>query len=187
MKRDPSAMNASGVRRWSLGAALCFFLWSPVAVAQGLRDPTRPPVPTLPTLPSAGVATNGGVSAPNARVLKTLALVNGPLALVERQGRLYVVLDAHLYAEGQSFGAIRIERIRETEVWFRDGVALYKMSRFPNVQRRLAVPVATEFSTPACTASAPSAPSDPSATGLAGVPCAPGPTKAGPKTSHPTR
>ena len=162
----------------SFGVALCFFLWSHVAVAQGLRDPTRPPA-----LPSASFAT-GGPSTPNARVLKTLALVNGPLALVERQGRLYVVLDAHLYAEGQSFGAIRIERIRETEVWFRDGVALYKMSRFPNVQRRLAVPVATEFSTPTCTASAPSAPS---ATGLPGVPCAPGPTKAGPKTSHPTR
>ena len=178
MKRDPSAMHASGVRRWSLGAALCFFLWSPVAVAQGLRDPTRPP---LLTLPSAGVATNGGASAPSARVLKTLALVNGPLALVERQGRLYVVLDAHLYAEGQSFGAIRIERIRETEVWFRDGVALYKMSRFPNVQRRLAMPVATEFSAPACTASAPSA------KGLPGVPCAPVPAEVGPKTSHPTR
>lgn len=178
MKRDPSAMHAGVVRRWSLGAALCFFLWSHVAVAQGLRDPTRPPVPTLPP---AGFATDGGASAPNARVLKTLALVNGPLALVERQGRLYVVLDAHLYAEGQSFGAIRIERIRETEVWFRDGVALYKMSRFPNVQRRLAMPVATEFSAPACTASAPSA------KGLPGVPCAPVPAEVGPKTSHPTR
>ena len=161
----------------SFGVALCFFLWSHVAVAQGLRDPTRPPVPTLP---SASFAT-GGPSTPNARVLKTLALVNGPLALVERQGRLYVVLDAHLYAEGQSFGAIRIERIRETEVWFRDGVALYKMSRFPNVQRRLAMPVATEFLPPACTASASSA------KGLPGVPCAPVPAEVGPKTSHPTR
>jgi len=51
-----------------------------------------------------------------------------------------VVLEGHLYAEGQSFGRIRIERIRETEVWFRDGLAIYKMSRFPGIERRVAMP-----------------------------------------------
>lgn len=104
-----------------------------VAAAQGLRDPTLAPSPSFP----------GAVSASDARAAKTLALVSGPLTLVQRNGQRYVVLEAHLYAEGQNFGRIRIERIRETEVWFRDGAALYKMSRFPGIERHAATPDAT--------------------------------------------
>ncbi len=151
MKQMPSDSRRGAGGRWCIGAALWIFLCGHVATAQGLRDPTQPPTPTLQ--PSS--ATPRNASTPSARVLKTLALVNGPLALVERQGRLHVMLDGHLYAQGQRFGAIRIERISETEVWFRDGAALYKMSRFPNVQRRFAVPPVTELSPPACVACVP--------------------------------
>ena len=152
MKQGPSDLRSRVAARWCTGAALWIFLCGHAAVAQGLRDPTQSPVP--PLQPASG--TQRKASAPSARVLKTLALVNAPLALVERQGHLYVVLDGRLYAQGQRFGTVRIERVRETEVWFRDGVALYKMSRFPKVQRRPAVPVVpvvsvvSELSTPAC-------------------------------------
>ena len=107
-----------------------------LAAAQGLRDPTLSPSLSLPSAPAAPV------SAPKARELKTLALVSGPLTLIERDGQLHVLLDARLYAEGQRFGEVRIERIRESEVWFRDGAVLYKMSRFPGIQRSSAAPPA---------------------------------------------
>ena len=100
-----------------------------MAAAQSLRDPTLSPLLSLPSAPAAPV------SAPKARELKTLALVSGPLTLIERDGQLHVLLDARLYAEGQRFGEIRIERIRESEIWFRDGAVLYKMSRFPGIRR----------------------------------------------------
>jgi hypothetical protein len=171
MKQGPSDLRSGVAARWCTGAALWIFLCAQAAVAQGLRDPTQPPV--SPLQPASGTQRN--VSAPSARVLKTLALVNAPLALVERQGHLYVVLDGRLYAQGQRFGTVRIERVRETEVWFRDGVALYKMSRFPNVQRRPVVPVVpvvsvvSELSTPAC------------------APCSPVPAVAGPPSPLPSR
>jgi len=95
------------------------------------RDPTLAPTLTAPATESAVV------SAPDVRVARTLALVSGPLTLIERDGRRYVLIEGHLYAEGEHFGAIHIERVRETEVWFRDGTATYKMSRFPGVERRL--------------------------------------------------
>ena len=110
----------------ALFASLCCVQ---MAAAQGLRDPTLSPLLSFPSAPAAPV------SAPKARELKTLALVSGPLTLIERDGQLHVLLDARLYAEGQRFGQIRIERIRESEVWFRDGAVLYKMSRFPGIQR----------------------------------------------------
>ena len=120
-------------RRWGprpVGAAVGVFLCcAQMAAAQGLRDPTLSPLLLLPPAPAAPV------SAPKAHELKTLALVSGPLTLIERDGQLHVLLDARLYAEGQRFGEIRIERIRESEVWFRDGAVLYKMSRFPGIRR----------------------------------------------------
>ena len=113
-------------------AMLSFLLCSSAANAQQARDPTQPPIaPLRSSVPSSAPA--------DARVLKTLSVVNGPLVLIERHGRLHVVFDGRLYAEGQRFGSIEIVRVRESEAWFRDNGALYKMSRFPNVRRQPAV------------------------------------------------
>lgn len=134
MKSTPASQPFHGVCPWPRIAAL--FLVLPhllgvqAGVEQALRDPTLAPLSSSPA----------AVSAPTARAAKTLALVSRPLTLIERNGRRYVVLEGHLYAEGQNFGLIRIERVRETEVWFRDGTALYKMSIFPGIERRTDVP-----------------------------------------------
>lgn len=139
MKLVTRKLTPSHPVRWPVGGWLFVSLCCvQMATAQGLRDPTLLPSLSL-SLPSTSAAP---VSAPKARELKTLALVSGPLILVERNGQLNVLLDARLYAEGQRFGEIRIERIRESEVWFRDGAALYKMSRFPGIQRSSAIPPA---------------------------------------------
>ena len=137
MRLATRKLTLSHSMRWSTGAALFASLCCVQSTAaQGLRDPTLSPLLSLPSAPAAPV------SAPKARELKTLALVSGPLTLIERNGQLHVLLDAHLYAEGQRFGQIRIERIRESEVWFRDGAALYHMSRFPGIRRSSAAPPA---------------------------------------------
>lgn len=113
-------------------ALLSLLFCYPDANAQEARDPTQPPgVPVRSSTPFNTPA--------NARVLNTLRVVNGPLVLIERHGRLHVVFEGRLYAEGQRFGSIEIVRIRESEVRFRDSGALYTMSRFPNVQRQPAV------------------------------------------------
>ena len=104
--------------------------------AQGLRDPTLPPIP-------AGLANPGSGEKP-------LASDRGPLSIVVRDGRRYVVLGTRLYAQGQRFGEARIERISETEVWFLEKGVVHKVSRFPGIQRRIAAPV---NALPVCTAS----------------------------------
>ena len=147
MRPATRKLTLSHAMRWSTGAALFASLCCvQLAAAQGMRDPTRSPLLSLSLSLSLPLAPAAPVSAPKARELKTLALVSGPLTLIERDGQLHVLLDARLYAEGQRFGEVRIERIRESEVWFRDGAVLYKMSRFPGVQRSSA---ATLTDTPA--------------------------------------
>lgn len=102
------------------------FLYAPLA-AQTLRDPTLPPVQIDPVSP--------GVRE------KSLSSERGPLTIVVRGGRSYVVMGTRLYAQGQRFGEARIERISETEVWFLEKGVVHKVSRFPGIQRRTVVPV----------------------------------------------
>lgn len=96
--------------------------------AQGLRDPTLPPAPTGLANPVTGE--------------KSLSSDRGPLTIVVREGRRYVVLGTRLYAQGQRFGEARVERISETEVWFLEKGVVHKVSRFPDILRRSAAPVA---------------------------------------------
>lgn len=107
-----------------IGGALFFFLTT--SSAQTLRDPTLPPAvqntkKTAATLPSLSIGT-------------------GPPSIIVREGRSYVVLESNLYAQGQRYGEVRIERISETEVWFRERNVLYKISRFPNSRRNIVAP-----------------------------------------------
>ena len=111
-------------------ACIAVFLCNGQLGAQTMRDPTLPP-PVQSGLP--GSAKKG-----SAAVFET-----GPLTIIVRDGRRYVVLGTRLYAQGQKFGEMRIERISETEVWFLENGVVRKLSRFPHVQRRTVAPVSS--------------------------------------------
>lgn len=102
------------------------FLLDPLA-AQSVRDPTLPPAQIEP-------------ASPGAREQK-LSSERGPLTIIVRDGRRYVVLGTRLYAQGQLFGKTRIERISETEVWLLENGVLQKITRYSGVERRVAAPV----------------------------------------------
>ena len=96
--------------------------WTAQAFAQIPRDPTVPPVAALPELPASSPA----------RVVDTL----GPLSVMVRDGKSFVVKGTRLYAQGQMLGTARIERIAETEIWLREGKQLRKVQLFSGINRR---------------------------------------------------
>ena len=96
-------------------------------VAQGLRDPTLPPL-------EAGLGSNAATEPLNGPT-------PGPMTLIVRNGCPYLVLGTRLYAEGQKMGEARIERLSETEVWLREGGVLRKLPQFAGVERRTVAPV----------------------------------------------
>jgi hypothetical protein len=106
--------------------------WGHVA-AQGLRDPTLPPL-------EAGQATLGNDA-------KSLALSAGAMTIIVRNGVPHLVVGTRLYAQGQKLGQARIERITETEVWLREGGVLRKQAQFSGIARRT---VPTGAAKPAC-------------------------------------
>lgn len=98
------------------------------ALAQSLRDPTIPPTAALPAQPASSAS--GAAEA------------LGPLSVIVRDGRSFVVMGTRLYAQGQMLGQARIERIAETEIWLREGKQLRKVQLFSGVTRRVASGVA---------------------------------------------
>lgn len=90
--------------------------------AQTLRDPTMPP----------GSAGGGGA------VPARSAQGGWPVIVVD--GRPHVAVGTRLYAEGQTLGRARIERITETEVWLREGRELRKVPLYAGVLRRSVPP-----------------------------------------------
>ncbi len=90
--------------------------------AQNRRDPTLPPAQSG----VAGAASSG----------KFLSVDTGALSIIVRDGRPHLAVGMRLYAQGEKLGKARIERISETEVWFREGGVLYKVPRFAGIQRR---------------------------------------------------
>lgn len=126
IKRFKSTVSRALMKGWCLSIFLSLGLGQ--LDAQTLRDPTLPP-PVQPGL--AGSTKKGGFAASE----------KGPLTIIVRDGRRYVVLGTRLYAQGQKFGEMHIERVTETEVWFRENGVVRKFSRFPDVQRRTVAPV----------------------------------------------
>ena len=125
IKRFKLVVSRSLIVGWY--ACTCLFLWVGQLDAQTVRDPTLPP-PVQSAL------------AGSAKKSSTAVLDTGPLTIIVRDGRRYVVLGTRLYAQGQKFGRLRIERISETEVWFLENGVVRKLSRFPDVQRRTVGP-----------------------------------------------
>lgn len=112
--------------RWTVvGALACFSTMLPLAQAQAPRDPTLPPASAVGT-PSADAS--GRPAAPD----------TGPVAVIVRDGKAFLVVGTRLYAQGQMLGAVRVERITETEVWLRDGKTLHKKPIFSGIARSVA-------------------------------------------------
>jgi hypothetical protein len=112
--------------------------------AQESRDPTVPPpdTSTSPTRSNAGVE---------------------GMTVMVRDGKPYLVVGTRWYATGDKVGAMRVERITETEIWLHDGTALLKIPRFAGIERTAskteAKPVcgAAQSAAPEGSASAPAA------------------------------
>lgn len=119
-----------------MGLPLFFSLGQ--ASAQNRRDPTVPPA-------QSGVA--GAASSS-----KFLSVDTGALSIIVRDGRPHLAVGMRLYVQGEKLGNARIERISETEVWFREGGVLYKVPRFAGIQRRTSTAVAAK---PECLANSP--------------------------------
>lgn len=104
--------------RWWLGALVAPLLGSGLltVAAQELRDPTQPPRIGPAALPSVTSGSEG-------------------LTVMVREGKPHLVVGTRWYAVGDSVGAMRIERITETEVWLHDGNALVKTPRFSGITR----------------------------------------------------
>ena len=97
--------------------------------AQTLRDPTVPPPEALPaTAPDGQPARAKGEPPPSASIL------------IVREGQAAVVSGTRLYGQGQSIGQSNIERITETEVWFREAGTLRKVPRYAGIERGPALP-----------------------------------------------
>jgi hypothetical protein len=121
------------MRVGQLTLLLSLFLSWGVAMAQGLRDPTLPPL-------------EAGQAAPGMDA-KSSASSAGAMTIIVRSGVPYLVVGTRLYAPGQKLGQARIERITETEVWLREGGVLRKQSQFSGIARRTVPPGASK---PAC-------------------------------------
>jgi hypothetical protein len=88
--------------------------------AQVLRDPTIAP---------------GEADAPTG---SSPAGLDG-MSVVVRDGRPFLVVGTRLYAPGDRFGAMRVERISETEVVLHDGNGRVRVPRFTGIERRTVV------------------------------------------------
>ena len=62
------------------------------------------------------------------------------LAVLARDGQLYLASGTRLYAVGQTVGGYRIERISETEIWLKKGKELQKIPRYSGVIHRALAP-----------------------------------------------
>ena len=96
---------------------------------QPMRDPTVPPAEALPVAAADGQDGRANGEQPLS-----------PSIVIVREGQAAVVSGTRLYATGQTVGQARIERITETEVWFREAGALRKVPRYAGVQRGPALP-----------------------------------------------
>lgn len=97
------------------------------AQAQEVRDPTVAPA-------------DGGSGAVGAAPASPLG--DEGVTVIVRDGKSFLVVGTRLVAPGQKVGALRLERITETEIWMRDGKTLRKVPRFAGIQRSPAVAAA---------------------------------------------
>jgi hypothetical protein len=115
------------------------------AQSAGPRDPTVPPASAL------GAPATGAAQAPSAPDL-------GPVAVIVRDGRPYLVVGTRLYAAGQSLGDSLIERITETEVWLRQGKTVHRKPIFGGIVRTASGSAPANIACPPAAGKTPAAP-----------------------------
>lgn len=109
---------------WS---AAVLWLSFPVA-AQALRDPTVPPV-------EAGLHPSSTAQEP------ANSVENDGMVVVLRDGKPHLMQGSRLITVGSVVDGKRLEKITETEIWFRDGKQRIKVPRFlPEIQIRRSAP-----------------------------------------------
>lgn len=101
-------------QRITIGLAVLWLSFS--AAAQGLRDPTVPPVEAGLQTPSMAQPTNP---------VETEGMV-----VVVRDGKPYLMQGSRLVAVGAMVDGKQLEKITETEIWFRNGKQRLKVPRF---------------------------------------------------------
>jgi len=123
-------MTGSISKLLALGAALA--VCAPLAAAQALRDPTRPPV-------IFGRTGHGGIISPSRNAEWVLQSV---LLSPERR---YAIINGEVLSLGGSVAGAELVAIREGEVTLRAGGALRTVRLFPDVDMRSeAVPQAQQ-------------------------------------------
>jgi hypothetical protein len=98
---------------------LCASMFTAVS-AQDLRDPTQAPPESV-----AGGASGIAGSPPG----------DPGVTVVSRDGKPHLVVGTRLVAVGQKVGSAKLERITETEIWFREAGVVRKVPRFAGIQR----------------------------------------------------
>jgi hypothetical protein len=133
------------IRNWRLQSSVAMHLmlagWVCVAgfasrdslaqtAAQGLRDPTMPPA-------AFGAAQTG---APNP--IDSFR----PEHIVVVDGKRYLVSNGRRYSVGETFQGARIERISESEIWFKSGSGIRKVPLFSGIEKKTPRPAAANQS-----------------------------------------
>ncbi|HYD96058.1 MAG TPA: MSHA biogenesis protein MshK [Noviherbaspirillum sp.] len=93
------------------------------AFAQGLKDPTRPPVIAAAPAPG-GTAVDAAATAP---VLQSVVIA---------PGRVVAIISGQTVKLNDQFGSARVIKISETEVVLRDGKELRTLNLFPNIHKK---------------------------------------------------
>lgn len=91
--------------------------------AQDVRDPTVAPAE----------------SESEAGTTEQSPLGLGGMTVLLRDNKSYLAIGTRLYAPGDLIGTLRVERITETEVWFRDGKGITKVQRFAGIERKTVI------------------------------------------------
>ena len=110
-------------------AAVLSVMLLPFASAQDQAPIQRDPT-VAPTQAEASGVGQAPVAAPG-------------YAVIVQDGTPNLVVGTRLVPVGQKVGNARLERITETEIWFREGGQLRKEARFAGISRTVARPPAT--------------------------------------------
>jgi MSHA biogenesis protein MshK len=104
-----------------LSALFLSMLAAPLAAAQGLQDPTRPP---------ASMTSSQETSAAASAVEPVLQSV------LVSPTRMVAIISGQTVKLGERFGDARVVKITETEVVLRNGQNIQVLKLFPNVEKK---------------------------------------------------
>lgn len=104
------------------GLSLLLFAATPLGLAQGFADPTRPPA-------ALERAPEGTDAAPAAGPVLQSVLIS--------PARSLAIISGQSVTLGDKFGDARVVKITETEVQLRSSTGLQRLKLFPGIEKRL--------------------------------------------------